>query len=140
MDIDGQGQTSIKQGDVAHVSNVDCKERNEIEVMIQGWHAWAKTQKMLYKDKVSWSDLALRITWGFRGNLSFWWERVSDHSKLQIIQHNKPIDELCKAVVHEFYGDVRVNMSHYADTFMSQKLCDLKDLRKYYCMMQGSPL
>jgi hypothetical protein len=65
MDINGQGQTSIKQGDVAPVSNVDCKERNEIEVMIQGWHAWAKTQKMLYKDKVSWSDLALRITWGF---------------------------------------------------------------------------
>jgi hypothetical protein len=137
MDIDGQGQTSIKQGDTAPVSNIDCKERNDIEVMIQGWHAWAKTQKMLYKDKVSWSDLALRITWGFRGNLSFWWERVADHSKLQVIQHDKPIDELCKAVVHEFYGDVRVNMSHYADTFMSQKLCDLKDLRKYFCTMQS---
>jgi hypothetical protein len=60
MDIDGQGQTSLKQGDTAPVSNVDCKERSEIEVMIQGWHAWAKTQKMIYKDKVSWSDLALR--------------------------------------------------------------------------------
>jgi hypothetical protein len=72
MDIDGQGQTSIKQGEAAPVSNVDCKEKIDIEVMIQGWHAWAKTQKMVYKDKVSWSDLALRLTWGFRGNLHFW--------------------------------------------------------------------
>lgn len=71
MDIDGQGQTSLKLGEAAPVSNVDCKEKIDIETMIQGWHAWAKTQKMTFKDKVSWSDLALRITWGFRGNLHF---------------------------------------------------------------------
>jgi hypothetical protein len=137
MDIDGQGQTSLKQGEAAPVSNVDCKEKIEIETMIQGWHAWAKTQKMIFKDKVSWSDLALRITWGFRGNLHFWWERISDNSKLRIIQHPKPLDELVKAVVHEFYGDIRINSAHYADTFMSQKLCDLSHLKDYYCMMQG---
>jgi hypothetical protein len=106
MDIDGQPSTSIKHVDTAPVSNVDCKSKVEIENMIQGWHAWAKTQKLLFKDKVTWSDLALRITWGFTGNLSFWWERISDNSKLRILQHDKPLDELIKAVVHEFYGDI----------------------------------
>jgi hypothetical protein len=137
MDVDGQGQTSLKQGDSSPVTNLDCKDRSEIEVVIQGWHAWAKTQKMIYKDKVSWSDLALRLTWGFRGNLSFWWERISDNRKLRIIQHGKPVDELIKAVVHEFYGDIRINSAHFADAFMSQKLCDISDLKEYYCMMQG---
>jgi hypothetical protein len=28
-------------------------------------------------------------------------------------------------------------MSHYADTFMSQKLCDLKDLRNTFVCMQN---
>jgi hypothetical protein len=137
MDIDGHPQTSIKHTDTAPVSNVDCKSKLEIENMIQGWHAWAKTHKLLFKDKVSWSDLALRLTWGFTGNLSFWWERISDNSKLRIIQHDKPIDELIKAVVHEFYGDIRVNMSHYADMFMSQRLCHLNQLQKYFCTMQA---
>jgi hypothetical protein len=137
MDIDGQGQSSLKHGDPAPISNVDCKERSDIELMIQGWHAWAKTQKMILKDKVSWSDLALRITWGFRGNLNFWWERISDNSKLRLLQHDRPIDELCKAVVHEFYGEININTAHNADVFMSQKLCDLKDLKKYYCAMQN---
>jgi hypothetical protein len=137
MDIDGQPQTSIKHTDTAPISNIDCKSKTEIESIIQGWHAWAKTQKLLFKDKVSWSDLALRITWGFTGNLCFWWDRISDNSKLRIIQHNKPVDELIKAVVHEFYGDIRVNSSHYADLFMSQKLCHLKQLEKYFCTMQS---
>jgi hypothetical protein len=79
MDIDGQPQTSIKHTDTAPVSNVDCKSKLEIEIMIQGWHAWAKTQKLFFKDKVTWSDLALRITWGFTGNLHFWWERITDN-------------------------------------------------------------
>jgi hypothetical protein len=87
MDIDGQPQTSIKHTDTAPISNLDCKSKTEIESIIQGWHAWAKTQKLLFKDKVSWSDLALRITWGFTGNLCFWWDRISDNSKLRIIQH-----------------------------------------------------
>jgi len=121
MDIDGQGQTSSKVGNfaTAPVSNLDCKDKAFIESMIQEWHAWTKTQKMLQKEKVSWSDLALRLTWGFRGNLNFWWERVSDTSKLRILQHDKPVNELCKAVVHEFYGDNYVDTEHNADLFMS---------------------
>jgi hypothetical protein len=47
MDIDGQGQSSLKHGDIAPISNIDCKERSDIEIMIQGWHAWAKTQKLI---------------------------------------------------------------------------------------------
>jgi hypothetical protein len=50
---------------------------------------------------------------------------------------NKPVDELIKAVVHEFYGDIRVNSSHYADMFMSQKLCHIKQLPEYFCTMQS---
>jgi hypothetical protein len=139
MDIDGQGQTSSKVGNfaTAPVSNLDCKDKAFIESMIQEWHAWTKTQKMLQKEKVSWSDLALRLTWGFRGNLNFWWERVSDNSKLRILQHDKPVNELCKAVVHEFYGDNYVDTDHNADLFMSQRLCDLNDLHKYFCTMQN---
>lgn len=128
MDIDGQGQTSIKHTDTAPLSNFDCKTKSAIEDTIQGWHAWAGTQKLLFKDKVTWSDLALRITWGFQGNLHFWWERISNNSKLRILQHDKPIDELIKAVIHEFYGKIIIDTEHYADLFMSQKLCNLRDL------------
>lgn len=128
MDIDGQGQTSIKHTDTVPLSNFDCKPKYAIEDTIQGWHAWARTQKLLFKDKVTWSDLALRITWGFQGNLHFWWERISNNSKLRILQHDKPIDELIKAVIHEFYGKIIIDTEHYADLFMSQKLCNLRDL------------
>jgi hypothetical protein len=100
--------------------------------MIQGWHAWAKTQKLFFKDKVTWSDLALRITWGFTGNLHFWWERITNTSKLRIIQHTNT----SKRVVHEFYGDLQINLSHYVDLFMSQKLCHIKKLPEYFCTMQ----
>jgi hypothetical protein len=91
----------------------------------------------LFKDKVSWNNLALRITWGFTGNLSFWWERIASQNKLRILQHEKLVDELIKVVVHEFYGSLAVNVSHYADLFMSQKLCDIKELPKYFCTMQS---
>lgn len=137
MDIDGHGQTSIKHTDTAPISNFDCKKKYEIEIIIQGWHAWAKTQKLLFKDKISWSDITLRITWGFQGNLHFWWERISDNSKLRILQHDKPLDELVKVVVHEFYGQLTIDMEHHADLFMSQKLCDLRELEDYFCTMQS---
>lgn len=137
MNIDGQPAVSIKHVDTAPVSDFDCKSKTEIENTIQQWHAWARTQKLLHKDKVTWSDIALIITWGFVGNLNFWWERVTPRSKLRILEHDKPVDELVKAVVHEFYGDIRVNMSHFADLFMNQRLCHLSQLPKYYCTMQS---
>jgi hypothetical protein len=107
MDIDGQPPTPSNMLIHAPVSDFDCKSKTEIENIIQQWQAWAKTQKLLHKDKVSWSDIALRITWGFVGNLNFWWERVTPRSKLRILEHEKPVDELVKAVVHEFYGDIK---------------------------------
>jgi hypothetical protein len=103
---------------------------------IQKWQAWAKTQKMLHKDHISWSDLALRITWGFTGNLGIWWERVTARSKMRIFEHEKPIDELAKAVIHEFYGDVKIDTDHYADLYMNQRLCHLSQLPKFFCTMQ----
>jgi hypothetical protein len=35
----------------APISNFDCKSKIEIENIIQRWQSWAKTQKMLHKDK-----------------------------------------------------------------------------------------
>jgi len=72
MDIDGQPPVSIKHVDSAPISDFDCKSKVEIENTILQWQSWARTQKLLYKDKVSRSDIALRITWGFVGNLNFW--------------------------------------------------------------------
>jgi hypothetical protein len=118
------------------VINVDCKHKQDIMISKQKWQAWAKTQKMIHKDHISWSDLALRITWGFTGNLGIWWERVTARSKLRIFEHEKPIDELAKAVIHEFYGDVKIDTDHYADLFMNQKLCHLSQLPKFYCTMK----
>jgi hypothetical protein len=105
-------------------------------MVIQKWQAWAKTQKMLFKDKVSWSDLALRLTWGFTGNLGIWWERVTPKSKLKILNHEKPVDELVKAVIHEFYGDIKLDTNHFADLYMNQQLCHLSQLPKFFCTMQ----
>jgi hypothetical protein len=135
MDIDGHPTHSSANIENAPISNFDCKSKIEMENIIQRWKSWARTQKMLHKDKVPWSDLALRITWGFVGNLNIWWERVSPRSKLRILEHEKPLDELINAVVHEFYGNIRINTSHYADLFMNQKLCHLSQLPKYYCTM-----
>jgi hypothetical protein len=62
--------------------------------------------------------------------------KSSPRSKLRILEHEKPLDELIKAVVHEFYGNIRINTNHYADLFMNQRLCHLSQLPKYYCTMQ----
>jgi hypothetical protein len=105
-------------------------------MIIQKWQAWAKTQKMIFKDKVSWSDLALRLTWGFTGNLGIWWERVTPKSKLKILNHEKPVDELVKAVIHEFYGNIKLDTNHFADLYMNQQLCHISQLPKFFCTMQ----
>jgi hypothetical protein len=51
----------------------------------------------------------LGIYWKFR----IWWERVTPKSKLKILNHEKPVDELVKAVVHEFYGDIKIRYKSF---------------------------
>ena len=57
--------------DQALMINLNCKSKNEILMEIHTWSAWARTQKSIHRNKVSWSKLALRITWGFQGNLNY---------------------------------------------------------------------
>jgi len=62
MDVDGEPKVSLKNTESSPISDIDCKSKLEIEKLVLNWQQWAKTQKLLYKDKVTWSDLALRIT------------------------------------------------------------------------------
>jgi hypothetical protein len=55
--------------DPAPITNFNCRSKNEIMTLIQKWSAWAKTQKSIYKNRVTWGELALRLTWGFTENL-----------------------------------------------------------------------
>jgi hypothetical protein len=91
---DAHPSLSTSNIESAPISNLNCKSKTEIMMVIQKWQAWAKTQKMLFKDKVSWSDLALRLTWGFTGNLGIWWERVTPKSKLKILNHENQLMSL----------------------------------------------
>jgi hypothetical protein len=70
---DAHPSLSTSNIESAPISNLNCKSKTEIMMVIQKWQAWAKTQKMMFKDRVTWSDLALRLTWGFTGNLGIWW-------------------------------------------------------------------
>ena len=36
--------------DPTPVSNINCRSRNEMMIIFQRWHAWATTQKLLYKN------------------------------------------------------------------------------------------
>jgi hypothetical protein len=74
--------------DPAPVSNINCRSRNEMMIIFQKWQAWARTQKSIYRNRVAWNELALRLTWGFTGNLGLWWDRVSETDKLRIMNHN----------------------------------------------------
>jgi hypothetical protein len=120
----------------APITNLNCRSKNEMMMIIQKWQAWARTQKLIFKDKVSWSDLALRLTWGFTGNLGLWWERVREEDKLKLLNNNAPIEELVKAVVHEFYGNMKIDSNHFADLFMNQQLCHISQLPEFLCTMQ----
>lgn len=105
-------------------------------MIIQKWQAWARTQKLIFKDKVTWSDLALRLTWGFTGNLGLWWDRIREEDKLKLLNNNSPIEELVKDVVHEFYGNMKIDSNHFADLFMNQKLCHISQLPEFICTIQ----
>jgi hypothetical protein len=48
----------------------------------------------------------------------------------------KPIEELIKAVVHEFYGDSKIDAHLYSHLFMNKRLCNIRDLLEFYCTMQ----
>jgi hypothetical protein len=52
------------------------------------------------------------------------------------MESEKPLDELVKGVVHEFYGKDKVDTHLYSDLFMNQILCNIKDLPEFYCTMQ----
>jgi len=73
---------------------------------------------------------------GFHHNLQIWWSTLKDADKTKLLQDEKPIAELTKAVLHEFYGEVVINNKHYSNLFMSQRLCDLNQLQEFYCTMQ----
>ena len=103
---------------------------------IHNWSAWEITQKSIHRNKVSWSELALRITWGFQGNLELWWSRMNESNKLNIMNSDKPVAELVREVLHEFYGEIKVDGHHYAYMFMSQTLCDIKEIPEFFCTMQ----
>lgn len=45
---------------------------------ITQWSAWAKIQKSIYINRVTWVDLSLRLTWEFIGNIEAWWRRVPE--------------------------------------------------------------
>ena len=47
---------------------------------------------------------------------------MHEFDKLTIMNSDKPIIELVKAVLHEFYGEIKVDGHHYADMFMSQRI------------------
>jgi hypothetical protein len=122
--------------DPSPISNLNCKSKMEIEMVIQKWNAWEKTQKAIFKNKVTWSELTLRLTWGFTGNLDIWWKRLNLEDKIHMMESEKPLEELTKVVLHEFYGKTKVNTQLYSDLFMSQLLCNIKDLPEFYCTMQ----
>ena len=52
------------------------------------------------------------------------------------MNHDHPIDELIKVVVQEFYGSQHIDSAHYANMFMSQKLCHINQLPEFLCTMQ----
>ena len=52
------------------------------------------------------------------------------------MNHDNPIEELIKAVVHEFYGSTKIDSEHYADMFMNQRLCHIYQLPEFLCTMQ----
>jgi hypothetical protein len=95
-----------------------------------------KNPKMIFQNKIAWNELALRLTWGFTGNLGLWWDRIREEDKLKLMNHDNPIEELIKAVVHEFYGNARIDSNHYADLFMNQQLCHISQLPEFLCTMQ----
>lgn len=105
-------------------------------IIFQKWQAWAKTQTMIFRNRVAWNELALRLTWGFTGNLRLWWDIVNEVDKLRIMNHDNPIEELIKAVVHEFYGSTKIDSKHYADLFMNQRLCHVSQLPEFLCTMK----
>jgi hypothetical protein len=52
------------------------------------------------------------------------------------MNHDTPVDELVKVVVHEFYGSYKIDSDHYANMYMSQKLCHISQLPEFLCTMQ----
>jgi len=91
---------------------------------------------MIFRNRIAWNELALRLTWGFTRNLGLWWDRVNEADKMRIMNHDNPIEELIKAVVHEFYGSTKIDSEHYGDLFMNQRLCHVSQLPKFLCTMQ----
>jgi hypothetical protein len=95
--------------DPAPISNLNCKAKMEIEMVIQKWNAWEETQKDIFKNKVTWSELTLRLTWGFTGNLDILWKCLNLEDKIHMMESEKPLEELTKSILHEFYGKTKVN-------------------------------
>jgi hypothetical protein len=107
-------------------------------IIFQKWQAWAKTQKMIFRNRIAWNELTLRLTWGFTGNLGLWWDRVNEADKLRIMNHDNPIEELIKVVVHEFYGSTKIDSEHYADLFMNQMTMSCLSVTRIFMYYAGS--
>jgi hypothetical protein len=122
--------------DPAPLSNLNCRSQREILMIFQKWNAWAKTQKSIFKNRVTWSDLTLRLTWGFTGNIELWWEILAPIEKMKIMEAEKPLEELIRVVAAEFYGNALLDEQLPADLFMKQKLCDISQLPEFFCTMQ----
>jgi len=70
------------------------------------WEGWAQCQKSL-NDKLTYSELALRLTCNFTRQLSNWWDKISKIERVSIIQSNYPNRELIKAISAEFYANTK---------------------------------
>jgi hypothetical protein len=81
----------------------------EIEMVIQKWNAWEKTPKSIFKNKITWSEITLRLTWGFTNNLDIWCQLLNIEDKIHMMEYEKPLEELTKVVLNEFYGKMKVN-------------------------------
>jgi hypothetical protein len=68
--------------------------------------------------------------------LENWWSSLEEEDRDKILNDEKPLDTLIHTVAKEFYGEVPISGKHYADMFLSQKLCDLSLKNEYKCTMQ----
>jgi len=48
----------------------------------------------------------------------------------------KPLEELIRVVVAEFYGNALLEEKLHAHIFMKQKLCEISQLPKFFCTMK----
>ena len=98
-------------------------------------HAWALQRKS--ESKSTWSDIATQITWAFTGILKLWWEHLLEGDRTTIIENDDPLQTLFEALFHEFLGSLLIDSSHHSQLFLSQKLCDIDQLKEYYYTMQS---